>query len=132
VVNSGRWHDDAHGVDKDMFACFRNVKDSMCVNADQNLLLKDTQLVIPSTLQARFVTLTHEGHQGENKTKALIRSKVWFPGLNSAVETAVRNFIPCQANSNCRKYLPLNMSDLPEGPWLNLSMDFCGPLNLSL
>ena len=36
--------------------------------------------------------------------------------------------MPCQANTSRRKVEPLSMSDLPRGPWLNLSIDFCGPL----
>ena len=58
----------------------------------------------------------------------MIRSKVWFPGINTAVESAVKHCIPCQANSNRREYEPLSMSELPPGPWQHLSIDFCGPL----
>ena len=32
----------------------------------------------------------HEGHQGIAKTKALLRKKVWFPGIDSAVEKKVK------------------------------------------
>ncbi|KAK7094703.1 hypothetical protein V1264_006216 [Littorina saxatilis] len=127
-VNSGRWHENTHGIAKETFTCFRNIKDSLCVNAQQNILLKGSQLVIPSSLQARVVDLAHEGHHGMNKTKALLRSKVWFPGINAAVESAVRSCIPCQANNNRREHQPLLMSNLPCGPWQELSIDFCGPL----
>jgi hypothetical protein len=127
MVQSGRWHEQTD-LKKDTFIAFRNVRDSLCVNADQNILLKGTQLVIPSSLQQEVLELAHEGHQGINKSKALLRSKVWFPGMDAAMELVVRNCIPCQANSNCRNHEPLNMSELPRGPWLNLSMDFCGPL----
>ena len=74
--------------------------------------------------------LAHEGCQGECKTKALIRSKVWFPGTDAAVTETVQRCIPCQANTSRRRVEPLNMSDLPRGPWLNLNIDFCGPLLL--
>ena len=83
---------------------------------------------MPMSLQARAVQLAHEGHQGTSKTKALIRSKVWFPGLDTAVDHAVRRCIPCQANTTRQHTEPLNMSNLPRGPWVNLSIDFCGPL----
>ena len=33
-----------------------------------------------------------------------------------------------QANTSRRRVEPLNTSDLPRGPWLNLSIDFYGPL----
>ena len=84
---------------------------------------------MPTSLQARAIQLAHEGHQGTlSKTKALIRSKVWFPGLDTAVDNAVRRCILCQANTTRQHTEPLNMSNLPRGPWINLSIDFCGPL----
>ena len=83
---------------------------------------------MPTSLQARAVQLAYEGHQGTSKTKALIRSKVWFPGLDTAVDNAVRRCIPCQANTTRQHTEPLNMSNFRRGPWINLSIDFCGPL----
>ena len=84
--------------------------------------------MIPGSLQGRVIQLAHEGHQGVSKTKALLRSKVWFPGIDAAVTEAVQRCIPCQANTFRYKVEPLSMSDLPRGPWLSLSIDFCGPL----
>ena len=84
--------------------------------------------MIPASLQSRTIQLAHEGHQGIQKTKSLIRSKVWFPGIDSLTEYAVSRCIPCQANSNRSNQEPLQMSPLPRDAWLNLSMDFCGPL----
>lgn len=60
--------------------------------------------------------------------KAHISSKVWFPDINAAVESALHGCTPCQVNSNHYEYEPLNMSDLPKDLWLHLSMDFCGLL----
>lgn len=54
---------------------------------------------------------------------------MWFPNLNEQIETAIRGCLACQANtSEHRNKEPLKMSELPSGPWLNLSADFCGPL----
>ena len=63
-----------------------------------------------------------------SKTKALILTKVWFPGIDAAVEDSVKRCIPCQANSTRRETQPLAMSTLPRGTWLELSIDFWGPL----
>ena len=68
---------------------FRNVREELTVNHSANLILRDSRIVIPSSLQARVVQLAHEGRQGKSKTKALIRSKVWFPGIDAAVTEAV-------------------------------------------
>lgn len=68
--------------------------------------------------------LAHEGHQGITKTKALIREKVWFPGIDSLVERQVRSCIPCAAVTPSDKREPLQMSDLPDAPWTCVSVDF--------
>ena len=44
------------------------------------------------------------------------------------VENIVSKCIPCQANSNRKSSEPLQMSELPKGAWLKLSIDFCGPI----
>ena len=130
-MNTGRWHEVKEtalpGANLDTLISFRNVKDELCINAEQNLILKGTQLVIPAKLQHRVVQLAHEGHQGMSKTKSFIRSKGWFPNMDKA-EEEVSSCIPCQANTNRCTKEPLCMSELPRGPWLNLSVDFCGPL----
>ena len=126
-MNTGRWHEVKEttlpAANLDAPIIFRNVKDELCINAEQNLILKGTQLVIPAKLQHKGVQLTHEGHQGMSKTKSFIGSKVWFPYMDKAVEEEVSSCIPCQANTNRCTKEPLCMSELPRGPWLKLSDD---------
>ncbi|XP_033122966.1 uncharacterized protein K02A2.6-like [Anneissia japonica] len=71
-----------------------------------------------------MVDLAHEGHQGEAKTKKLLRSKVWFPKLDKLCEVVVKECILCQAATPQTVRAPLKMTDLPNGPWENLSIDF--------
>ena len=124
-MNTGRWHEVKEttlpAANLDAPIIFRNVKDELCINAEQNLILKGTQLVIAAKLQHRVVQLAHEGHQGMSKTKSFIGSKVWFPYMDKAVEEEVSSCIPCQANTDRCTREPLCMSELPRGPWLNLS-----------
>ena len=128
LVRTGRWHECPPDMPVETFRAFRNVKDSLNINAEQDIVLQGTLVVIPSALQDKVIKLAHEGHQGINKTKALLRSKVWFPDMTAKAENAIRECIPCQANSNRRNIEPLAMSELPAGAWQNLSLDFCGPL----
>ena len=77
-MNTGRWHEVKEttlpAANLDAPIIFRNVKDELCINAEQNLILKGTQLVTAAKLQHRVVQLAHEGHQGVSKTKFFIRS----------------------------------------------------------
>lgn len=125
MIQTGKWcdvklYEGSTTVIHSELLQFRNVREELTVNHSANLILRDSRIVIPSSLQARVVQLAHEGHQGECKTKALIRSKVWFPGIDAAVTEAVKRCIPCQANTSRRRVEPLNMSDLRVDPGLTL------------
>lgn len=49
---------------------------------DDGVVLRGTMIVVPASLQERVVKIAHEGHAGITRTKALLRSKVWFRGLD--------------------------------------------------
>ncbi len=100
----------------------------------RDLLFTDTlkhrgsRIVVPSTLEQRVLQLAHESHQGVAKTKSLLREKVWFLNIDRKVKAIITNCIVCQANTSVTHVEPLQMSELPEAPWHNLSADFYGPL----
>ena len=132
LVQTNKWHDIVQyrgtEVSYECLLSFSKVRDTITVNESADLVMRDYQIVIPSTLQKGVVELAHEGHQGKSKTKALIRTKVWFPGIDAAFEESVKRCIPCQANSTRRETQPLAISTLPRGTWLELNIDFCGTL----
>jgi len=41
-------------------------------------------MVIPKSLQEQVISICHEGHLEIVKTKQLLRSRVWFPGMRRA------------------------------------------------
>ena len=109
-------------------SCYK-VRHELSYNDTDKILLHGTRIVVPAALQERAVILAHVGHQGIVKTKALLREKVWFPGINQRVETLVKNCITCQASEHPKMNKePLIMTELPQGPWEEVSADFCGPL----
>ena len=91
------------------------------------IVLRGSQIVIPMQLRNRVVDICHEGHLGIVKTKQLLRSKVWFPGIDRRVESRVADCLLCQASVNQFKRNPLQMTPTPQGPWQEVSADFCGP-----
>ena len=116
-------------IDHSALQSFRSIQNELTISESDsgNIILRGTQIIIPYSLQKETIALAHEGHQGMSKTKAFIRSKVWFPRIDKMVEEAISKCIPCEANTNRQRYEPLQMSQLPRGPWLKLSIDFCGP-----
>ena len=49
-----------------------------------------------------------------SKTKAFVRTKVWFPGIDKSIETMIRECLPCQATTPEEHRESLNMSELPD------------------
>ena len=92
------------------------------------VLLKGKKLVIPRSLQNRVLQLAHTGHQGMNKTKALLREKVWFCGIDKAVERMIKDCVECQSVCAQPRCEPLRMTQLPDRPWQKVSCDFKGPI----
>ncbi|GFN86960.1 transposon tf2-11 polyprotein [Plakobranchus ocellatus] len=54
----------------------------------------------------------------------MLREKVWFKNMHTAVEQAVKNCFACQVATPTTTREPLKMSDLPQEPWSKLSADF--------
>ena len=100
------------------------------LTSHDGVLLRGTRIVLPTALRNKAIEIAHEGHQGIERTKSLLRSKLWFPRINEMVENTVKACFACQVTNVEPKHMePLKMSPMPETPWQNLSMDFCGPLS---
>lgn len=125
-------HNTWHKIDKsrhaDILKQFKRVSSELTVSHTSDVVLRGTRIVIPTALHCKVLQLAHEGHQGIVKTKALLRTKVWFPDIDRRAEAAVHNCLACQANTPVAHAEPLKMSALPETPWHSVSADFYGPL----
>lgn len=107
---------------------FKLVSDELTVSPGDDIILRGTRIVIPTALQQRALQIAHESHQGIVKTKALLREKVWYPGIDQQVETLIRTCLACQVNTPVTQTEPLKMTELPAAPWHSVSADFYGPL----
>jgi len=106
---------------------FHQVMPELMVSSD-GLVLRDTRVVLPQSLIQRAVDLAHSGHQGVVKTKELLKRHVWFPRLADIVERTVRNCLHCQVNQPQNHPEPARLMPTPEGPWLEVDVDFYGPV----
>ena len=113
--------------DCDLVKPFRVIKDELIV-APQNIVLRGSRIVVPESLQQQAIDIAHETHQGLVKTKALLREKVWFPGIDKLVKETLDRCIPCQATGQPNPPEPIRMPPMPDGPWQKVHADFYGPL----
>ena len=94
----------------------------------KNLLLKNNCIVIPTELQQQVLNIAHASHQGITKTKAILREKVWWVGISSAVEQVIKTCHSCQVTTSSKvKCEPIQMSEIPKRPWDTLAIDLKGP-----
>ncbi|XP_058816531.1 uncharacterized protein K02A2.6-like [Topomyia yanbarensis] len=94
----------------------------------KHILLRKNKIVIPYSLRATVLQLSHVGHPGKEKMKRRLRVAVWWPRLDAAVEKLCRTCVECQMVGQASKPEPLRVRELPSAPWVHLSADFLGPL----
>ena len=61
------------------------------------------------------------------RTKQRLRSKVWWPKMNSDVEQFINSCHSCQIVSPAQPPTPLKMTSIPKAAWLMIGCDLCGP-----
>jgi hypothetical protein len=79
---------------------------------EEGIVLRNHRIIIPKSLRKRVVELVHVGHQGIVKTKRLIRSRVWFYGIDNMVEKQVHGCKECQTNCDREVVCRVTFSDL--------------------
>ncbi|XP_053380302.1 uncharacterized protein K02A2.6-like [Mercenaria mercenaria] len=124
-VKSSKWIKSQNSV-IDTFARCKNALTVVYLEGGE-VLLHESKLVIPKSLQDKVINIAHEGHQGIVKTKQLLREKVYFPGIDKLVEKKCKSCIPCLAATKTNSSEPLNMSEMPEYTFQHVSLDFAGP-----
>ena len=90
-------------------------------------LLWGTRVVIPQKLYTAVLQEIHSGHPGIVRMKAISRSYVWWPGLDKAIETQVRNCKDCQVVKQTPPKAPLHPWVWLSHPWEHIHVDFAGP-----
>ena len=104
------------------FLCVKN--ELCCVG---KLILRGSRIIIPKSLRPEVLALAHEGHQGIIKTKNRLRSKVWWPKMDSDAEKLCRSCHPCQMVAGYQLPEPMQRVEPPSGPCQDLAVDFLGP-----
>lgn len=92
------------------------------------VILRGTRIVIPKVLRSRVLELAHEGHRGIVKMKERLRSKVWWPGVDSDAERKCRECYGCQLVTKQTITPPVKITRMPEMPWQDLALDLLGPM----
>ena len=99
------------------------------------LVMRGDKIVLPQadfgegegTLRQWVVELAHEGHVGGPATKRTLRKRIWFPGMDSMVDSRIRTCGPCQVATNTPTRDPLKPTTAPDTPFTKVAADHWGP-----
>ena len=121
AIKDGRFEAD------DRLKPFRATEIKNSLSVSDGLVCRGKRVVIPPNLQKLVVQISHDGHQGVSKAKSFLRIFCWFPGIDQLVEKQVKRCLPCQSVRPANHHEPVQPSQLPDGPWQYVEMDFQGP-----
>ena len=78
------------------------------------------QVVIPQKLRDKILEELHRGHSGTATMKAVARSHVWWPKLESDIAQLTKSCVSCQEPP----VAPLHPLSWPTKPWQRIHVDF--------
>ena len=90
----------------------------------KELVCRGKRIVIPEgrctknnvALRDWVFDLGHSAHQGVDATKRQLRVRLWFPGMDKAVERRVSTCLVCQASVESKAKDPMKPTKAPEEP----------------
>ena len=119
VWNSKRIYEVTKGKKHWWNKIFSSFQNFLAVNDMSDLILQEKWIFLPSIYWSPAI-ITHAGHLGVTKTKALLRSKVFFPNIDKITTPILGLCTPCK-------------SVTPSWTWWqtlhSINLDFLGPFS---
>lgn len=91
-------------------------------------MIRGNKLVVPKKLRERMLQLAHEDHPGESVMKRRLRDRAWWPSMDRETKEHCTSCEGCQLVSFPSRPEPMNRRELPTKPWIDVAIDFMGPL----
>lgn len=96
---------------------------------EDGCLMRGHKIVLPKSLQSRILSELHKSHLGMVKTKADARARVWFPGIDTAIESMINSCDICNQLRSSPPRVSISPWKYPAVPFYRIHLDFLGPLN---
>ena len=107
------------------FGPYERRKDELSVLS--GCLMWGNRVIIPSTCQKGGLQELHQCHIGITRMKSLARQYVWWPNMDSHIESYVNKCTSCQKSRKMPAPAPLHPWEYPAKPWSRLHIDHLGP-----
>eukprot|EP00794_Sanderia_malayensis_P018492 gene18492-20341_t len=99
----------------------------MDITTEDNKLIWNDRVIIPTSLKEILLNDLHAEHLGIMKTKQLTRKYVWWPMIDQDVENKVKECVVYQETAKKPSETQQAKWSWPGGPWQRLHLDFAGP-----
>ena len=125
-LQSVRYYIETGNWSKCKLMAYTCIKNELCTIG--KLVMRGDRIVIPNTLRKRVLEAAHEGHQGIINTKSRLRTKVWWPKMDSDAERICKSCHGCQVVGQLNFPEPMKRTEPPSGPWQDVAVDLMGPM----
>ena len=98
------------------------------LSVQDNCILWGSRVIVPPKLRKNILHELHEAHPGIVMMKAFVRSYVWWPLIDTDIESMVKECNLCQQIHKSPAASPLHPWEWPQEPWNRLHMDYAGPI----
>lgn len=120
--------------DKDLFELYENLRTGSPSGGKESQMTLQSgciffghRVYIPSKYREAVLHELHYGHVGIVKMKALARSFVYWPKIDSDIESLSRNCSECQHVHREPTKAQTHFWEYPSKPWERIHIDYAGP-----
>ena len=97
------------------------------LSVQHGVLFWGARVVIPPKGRDTLLDELHDTHPGIVKMKAVARSYLWWPGLDTEIEMRVKGCNICQLYNKQPPVSPLHPWEWPGHTWHRIHIDYAGP-----
>ena len=97
------------------------------LSMEEGCILWGYRAVIPKRLRDNLLQELHRDHPGVTRMKSVAQSSMWWPGLDSQLETLAKSCQSCQAVKKAPSVAPSHPWVWPYRPWQQVNLNFADP-----
>lgn len=106
---------------------FSQRKDAISIVKD--CIMVGERVVVPKNFRKRLLKDLHKGHPGIERTKAIARSYVYWPGIDQDIKKFVQECNQCACAAKMPTKTPLSPWPIPQNVWERIHIDYAGPID---
>lgn len=94
---------------------------------EKDILMWGYTIIFSFSLQKLILNELHSSHMGVVKMKSIARSYVWWPRINSDIESVANICENCQVIKPSPPLAELKVWPMPNKVWNRINVDYIGP-----